>query len=200
MCGGALAIVSGRPIAQIEALLGGAHFAIAGEHGTAIRHAAGEAVEELPLPDLPAAWLEAARAAAAAYPGALIEPKRNGFVVHFRAVPEAGPALQAVLARLAAEQPDRFSVQGAKMAWELRPSGLDKGTAVRALMARPPFAGRVPVFVGDDVTDEDGMREARAMGGQGLRVGDAFADAASVRAWIAALGGASAEADAWPAW
>jgi len=102
-----------------------------------------------------------------------------------------------VLARLAAEQPQDFAVLPAKMAWEVRPVGMDKGTAVRALMARPPFAGRVPVFVGDDVTDEDGMREARAMGGLGLRVPDVFGDAAGVRAWIAKL--AEAGADAWPA-
>jgi trehalose 6-phosphate phosphatase len=187
LCGGALGIVSGRPIAQIEALLGEAHFAIAGEHGTAIRHAGDEEIEELALPDLPPYWVAAAKDAVAAHPGTQMEPKRNGFVLHYRGAPDAGEALHAVLARLVAEQPGVFHVAAAKMAWELRPSGLDKGTAVRALMARPPFAGRVPVFVGDDVTDEDGMREARAMGGLGLRVAEAFGDAAGVRAWIAGL-------------
>jgi trehalose 6-phosphate phosphatase len=197
LCGGAVAIVSGRPIAQIEALLGGAHFSVAGEHGTSIRYAADEDIELLPLPDLPAHWVAAAQAAVATYPGTQMEPKRNGFVLHYRGAPDCGAALHAVLAELVAEQPDVFHVAAAKMAWELRPSGLDKGTALRALMARPPFAGRVPVFVGDDVTDEDGMREARAMGGLGLRVPDVFGDAAGVRAWIAKL--AEAGADAWPA-
>ncbi len=197
LCGGALALVSGRPIAQIEALLGGAHFAIAGEHGTAIRHAADAEIEELPLPDLPGAWLAAAQEAVAAHPGTQMEPKRNGFVLHYRGAPDAGEALRAVLARLVAEQPDAFHVAAAKMAWEMRPCGLDKGTAVRALMARPPFSGRVPIFVGDDVTDDDGMREARAMGGLGLRVPEVFRDAAGVRAWIFAL--AEAGGDAWPA-
>jgi trehalose 6-phosphate phosphatase len=198
LCGGALAIVSGRPIAQVEAKLGGVYFAVAGEHGTAIRHAPGEMVEALPLPDLPGNWVDVAQAAVAASPGALLEPKRNGFVLHYRGAPEAAVPLHAVLARLAAELPDQFAVLPAKMAWELRPVGMDKGTAVRALMARPPFAGRVPVFVGDDVTDEDGMREACAMGGIGLRVPDMFGEAAGVRAWIGRL--AEAEADAWPAW
>jgi trehalose 6-phosphate phosphatase len=199
LCGGALALVSGRPISQIEALLGGAHFAIAGEHGTAIRHAPDQPIENLPLPELPHHWVRAASAAVAAHPGAQLEPKRNGFVLHYRGAPGAGEALLAVLAPLVAEQPQNFHVSPAKMAWELRPAGLDKGTAVRALMAQPPFAGRLPVFVGDDVTDEDGMREARAMGGLGLRVPEVFGDAAGVRAWLAQLADTAAGSDAWPA-
>jgi len=198
LCGGALALVSGRPIAQIEALLGGAHFAIAGEHGTAIRHAPDEPSENLPLPDLPPHWVQAAEAAVASHPGAQLEPKRNGFVLHYRGAPKSSEAPRAVLAPLVAEQPQTFHVSPAKMAWELRPAGLDKGTAVRALMARPPFTGRLPVFIGDDVTDEDGMREARAMGGLGLRVPDVFTDAAGVRAWIARLAATASGADAWP--
>ena len=71
------------------------------------------------------------------------------------------------------------------MAWEIRPRGADKGSAVQAIMALPAFAGRLPVFIGDDVTDEDGMRPARAMGGAGLFVPSVFGDAASVRAWLA---------------
>ena len=65
--------------------------------------------------------------------------------------------------------------------------GADKATAVAALMAHAPFTGRVPVYIGDDVTDEDGIRAAQARGGIGLRVADAFGDAAGVRAWLAAL-------------
>ena len=73
------------------------------------------------------------------------------------------------------------------MIWEVRPRGVDKGTAVAALMDRPPFRGRLPVFVGDDVTDEDGIAAAAAMGGAGLRVQDVFGDAAGVRAWLLAI-------------
>jgi trehalose 6-phosphate phosphatase len=80
----------------------------------------------------------------------------------------------------------------------VRPTGVDKATAVRDLMSRPPFAGRLPIFVGDDVTDEDGMRESRALGGLGLRVPDVFADAAEVRRWIALLASPQmGGADAW---
>jgi trehalose 6-phosphate phosphatase len=71
------------------------------------------------------------------------------------------------------------------MLYEVRPRGIDKGTAVVSLMRRAPFLGRVPVFMGDDLTDEDGMRAARAMGGIGMRVQDVFGDAVGVRAWLA---------------
>ena len=80
------------------------------------------------------------------------------------------------------------------MLWEVRPRGVDKGKAVERLMECPPFLGRLPVFIGDDVTDEDGIAAAAKMGGAGLRVQDAFGDAAGVRAWIAAV---AAKGD-WP--
>jgi trehalose 6-phosphate phosphatase len=117
----------------------------------------------------------------------LVERKRHGFVLHFRRAPRHGPALRAAMAGLLAGLEDRFTVMPASMAWEMKPRGADKGTAVRALMARPPFAGRVPVYVGDDVTDEDGMRAARALGGLGWRVQDVFGTPAGVRAWLAEI-------------
>jgi trehalose 6-phosphate phosphatase len=70
------------------------------------------------------------------------------------------------------------------MLWEVRPIGADKGGAVLALMQRAPFAGRLPIFIGDDVTDEDGMREARKLGGAGYRVDAVFQDPNGVRSWL----------------
>lgn len=180
---GALAVISGRPVEQVEALLPDAVTAIAGEHGGAVRHAAGEALDRLDLPTPPEAWFAAGARIAAAHPGARLERKANGFVLHYRAVPDAGPALHDALAALA-DGSDRFVVTPARKAWELRPRGADKGSAVRALMRRAPFAGRLPVFIGDDVTDEDGIAAAHAMGGAGLRVADAFGIPEGVRAWL----------------
>ena len=191
---GALAVVSGRPVEQIEALLGDAPCAVAGEHGGAIRHHPGAALERPDLPALPPSWTEQAGRIAALYRGVLLERKAHGFVLHYRLDPAAGPALhRAILSILerAGEAGAAFAVTPAHMAWELRPRGADKGRAVRSLMARPPFAGRVPVYVGDDVTDEDGMAAARDLGGIGLRVQEAFGDAAGVRAWLAASTGAT---------
>jgi trehalose 6-phosphate phosphatase len=182
---GALAVISGRPVEQIEALLQDAVEVIAGEHGGAIRYAPGEALDRIALPTPPEAWFAAGARIAAAHPGATLERKANGFVLHYRAAPLAGAALGEAMAALV-EGSDRFVMVPARKAWELRPRGADKGTAVEALMRRAPFAGRLPVFIGDDVTDEDGMAAARRLGGVGLWVADAFGSPAGVRAWLRA--------------
>ena len=182
--GDALAVVTGRPIEQVDALLGDLPYAVAGEHGGAIRHAPGAAIVRVAQPAITAAWIARAETLAAAHPGVLVEHKTHGIALHFRLAPAAGPALQALAEALVAALPSHAVLPGA-MVWEIRPRDVDKGTAVAALMARPPFAGRVPVFVGDDVTDADGMRAARALGGLGLLVDAVFATPAGVRAWLA---------------
>jgi trehalose 6-phosphate phosphatase len=181
--GGALAVISGRPVEQVDALLGDAVEAIAGEHGGAIRYVPGGAVNRIELQSPPEAWFAAGARIAAAHPGALFERKANGFVLHYRAAPALGPVLGEAMAALVTGSA-QFVMTPARKAWELRPRGADKGTAVEALMQRLPFAGRHPVFVGDDVTDEDGMAAARRMGGLGLRVDDTFASPSGVRAWL----------------
>lgn len=195
--GGALAVVSGRPVAQVDALLEGVPHAVSGEHGGAVRRCPGGEVEHAALPDLPSGLLDRAAAIAAAQPGVRLETKRRGFVLHYRAVPAAGPHLRAALAPLLEPHEDRLVLLAAHMAWEVKPRGADKGTAVAALMAADPFRGRRPVFIGDDVTDEDGMAMAHRLGGFGLRVAEVFGDAAGVRAWLARL--ARAEGALWVA-
>ena len=183
--GGALAIVSGRQVDTIDRLLGDAPGAVAGEHGGAIRHRRGEAIERPDLPSPPESWLQAAEAAVSRYPGALLERKARGFALHFRQAQAAGDEFHALLAGLVNSRPG-FELHPAHMLWEVRPLGADKGRAVAALMQRPPFTGRLPVFIGDDVTDEDGMREARKHGGAGFRVDAVFRDPDGVRAWLRA--------------
>ncbi len=188
--GDALAIVTGRPVEQVDALLPGVPFAVAGEHGGAIRHTPGGPLERPALPGVPDAWIEAADRLAEAHDGVLLERKANGFVLHYRLAPTLGPMLQEQVGRLMADTPAvaaQFAVMAAHMAWEIKPRATDKGRAVDALMARAPFTGREPVYVGDDVTDEDGMRAARALNGFGFRVDEVFGDPASVRAWLAGL-------------
>lgn len=191
---GALAVISGRPVEQVDLLLDQAPHAVAGEHGGAVRHAPDQPIERPPLPTPPAEWLAAAERLAQAHRGVLLEHKARGFVVHYRAVPELGPVLQdAVLEILGGSQ--EFAVLAAHMAWEVRPRGTDKGIAVAALMQRAPMHGRIPLFIGDDVTDEDAIVKAREMGGIGLRVDAAFGSAGDVRAWLAD----AARRGAWPA-
>ena len=183
--GDAVAVVSGRPVAQVDALLCDAAYAVAGEHGAALRPSPGAAVLRPALPAVPADWRIRAGQAVAAHPGALLEDKAHGLVLHFRRAPQAGPDLhQAALNLLDGNH--GFTLVAAHMAWEIRPAGIDKGGALAAIMARAPFAGRLPVYLGDDVTDEDAILAARARGGMGLRVAEAFGAPADVRAWLAA--------------
>ena len=182
--GGALAILSGRPVEAVDALLPGVAQAVAGEHGAALRPAPGAAPVRADLPMPPPLWRARAAALVAAHPGTLLEDKSRGFVLHFRRVPEAGPVLHDTIAPLVATDA-RFELMAAAMAWEVRARGVDKGAALRAVMALPPFAGRTPLFIGDDVTDRDAIAAAQAMGGVGLLVGEVFGAPAGVRAWLA---------------
>lgn len=181
--GGALAVVSGRPLEQLDHFLPVA-IAKAGDHGASLRLRPGGQVMSPPLPGPPAVWVARAEALAAAYPGALIERKAHGFVLHYRLAPEAELPAKTLLEGMVADSDD-FTLMPARMAWEVKPRAVSKGTVVATLLAQPPFAGRVPVFVGDDVTDEAGMAAARAAGGQGLRLQDAFGTPAAFREWLA---------------
>ena len=180
---GALAIVTGRPIETVDRLLGDAPSAVAAEHGGAFRFSDSPVVERPDLPTPPEEWLEEAEALAGSFPGALLERKARGFALHYRLAPEAGPIFHQALSGMVAVTPG-FQVLRAQMLWEIRPEGADKGGAVEALMRRAPFAGRIPIFIGDDVTDEDGMRAARALGGAGYRVDAVFGEPAGVRTWL----------------
>ena len=185
----ALAIVTGRPVEQVDRLLGTVPYAVAGEHGAVIRHSPRGALERPGLPPTPANWARRARQVASAYSGALFEPKSHGFVLHYRLCPDAGEALRQQLLAIVGADNQNFVIMPAHMAWEVTPRSVDKGRAVERLLARPPFAGRTPVYVGDDVSDENGIRAARLAGGVGLRVQEVFRDAAGVRAWLAHLAG-----------
>src|ERR1700761_479151 len=189
---GALAIVTGRPIETVDRLFGDAPGAVAGEHGGAVRRAFTGPVERPPLPSPPEAWLRAAEQLVARFPGALLERKARGFALHYRLAPDAEEVFYAAMRAMVEGAPE-FQLLPAHKLWEIRPVGADKGGAVLRLMQHPPFAGRIPIFIGDDVTDEDGMREARKLGGAGFRVDAAFKDTDGVRAWLRR----SAEARDW---
>jgi len=184
--GDALAVVTGRPIETVDRLLGRAVPSVAGEHGGAIRFTPDGVIERPNLLSPPEAWLRIAQELADAYPGALLERKARGFALHYRACPEAGPVFHLALAGLL-DGNTAFQLLPAHMLWEVRPAGADKGRGVAELMKREPFEGRMPVFIGDDVTDEDGMRVARAMGGAGYRVDATFGTPEGVRRWLHAL-------------
>jgi trehalose 6-phosphate phosphatase len=180
---GALAVVTGRARAVADGLLAPLTLPGGFGHGAELRDTQGglHGAEV----SLPGHWPTLVEAAAASHPGLIAETKPHGVALHYRAAPEAREAARAALLSLLRGHEDDFALLPAHMAFELRLRGATKASPVQALMRSPPFAGRRPVFVGDDVTDEDGMAAARALGGLGLKVGRDFADPAHVRAWLA---------------
>jgi trehalose 6-phosphate phosphatase len=183
---GALGIITGRGLPDADRLLAPLRLPIAAEHGRVLRLVASASPWRVPGPDMPAAWVAAARAFAAAHPGVIFEPKSAGFVLHYRLAPEHGAPALDLLRRLLAGQA-AFTILPAAMAWEVRAHVADKGTGLRALMAEPGFAGRIPYFIGDDVTDEDAIAAATALGGAGFRMAEHFASPAALRAWLGEL-------------
>jgi trehalose 6-phosphate phosphatase len=176
--GGAVAIVSGRPIAQLDAFLAPLHFAAAGAHGAEWRGVEGPIEHRHAAP--PAPVLACAEALAAAHPGLILEPKASGLSLHYRARPELEALCRQTLWQALAEVPGAAASWGwlhGHFVFELKQLAVSKGVALATLMSQPPFAGRVPVFVGDDVTDEDGIRAAQAAGGFGVRVGAGLTEA-----------------------
>lgn len=191
---GALALLSGRPLAQLDTLLAPFRPAAAGVHGAELRGVDGLVLEALPSPPLDPALRRRLAAELAALPGVQLEDKGSAIACHYRAAPQAEAGVKA-LARAAQQAHPELAVLEGRMVVELRRAGADKGRALNALMETPPFAGRMPIAVGDDVTDLDAFRAAEALGGRGLAVGTAlapgrpcvFAGPAAVLAWLDGL-------------
>lgn len=182
-CGGALAIVTGRPIEQIDHFLPGIPTAVAGEHGLTLRRSRDGAEEPVNAEKLPESWQKNARELVERFAGTALEEKKAGLVLHYRGNPAVEETFRsAILSWLSGQ--DIFEIHPSKMAWEIRLAGINKGNSVEALMAQPPFAGRIPVFVGDDVTDMDGIRAAKDLGGFGYLIPDDFPTAQAFRAWL----------------
>jgi len=165
---GALAVVSGRPVAQLDAFLAPLQLTCAGTHGAERRLAHGPLVQ-MPVPSL--APVEAAAAALAARDARLVlERKHGALALHYRRAPECATVCLETLRTAAHELPGVTVLHG-KMVVEVKAANLDKGGAIHDFMRMPPFAGRMPVFVGDDVTDESGFAVVQAAQGAGIKVG-----------------------------
>lgn len=183
---GRLAVVSGRAIENLEQHCGPLAIACGGSHGAALRAANGEAImsdEPLPPEILREAreWAQARRI--------FTETKPHGIALHSRADPEFEEECAHYLAEIAGRH--GLAVKCGKRVAELVRPGSDKGAAVRHFMARRPFAGASPIFIGDDITDEDGFVACAELGGFGIAVGERpsrtarfrLTDPASVRQW-----------------
>lgn len=194
--GGAVALVSGRAITDLDALFAPLTLPSAGLHGFEHRGASG-AWRRRPLPS--AAVLEAARSAmldlAARHAGLLAEDKRFALALHYRGAPQLEEAALTAMRAVAARAEGELEMQRGKMVIELRPAGASKGAAVADFLGEAPFAGRRPVFIGDDLTDESAFELVSRRGGLAVLVGAPrltaagarLADVAAVRDWLAQL-------------
>lgn len=188
---GALALISGRRIADIEGLFPGLALPLAGQHGIERRDAAGGwHFHAAPLAELDQIRRRF-REIAGLHPGVLSEDKGATLALHFRGAPELEPQLRKLVAHLLDEIGDAFRLQPGKMVFEIKPAGKDKGTAIAEFLEETPFCGRTPVFLGDDVTDEYGFRVINDRGGIAVKVGPGdsaapwrLGDVAAVRDWL----------------
>lgn len=194
---GRLAVISGRTLADLDRVLEGRIPALGAVHGLTRRLPDGRVFEAVGADKVREALADM-RALAAADPALLVEDKGAAAALHYRRHPEAGPACRDLARRLGERL--GLAVQEGDMVVEVLAPGPDKGAAIAAFMAEPPFAGYWPVFLGDDLTDEDGFRAAAGLDGYGVVVGPrrptsatyALGGVDQVRAWLrAALEAAS---------
>lgn len=191
--GGALAIISGRSLAQIDQFDALPVMATAGLHGAQIRTADGLIVSA----PSHAPSLDAARRAAvehvAAIPGMLIEDKLDAIAVHFRGAPHAADDALAIGQKLLDIAGTGFTLQHGNHVVEVRPRGSDKGSALERLLRERAFLGRTPWMLGDDFTDEAAFTVANRLAGTSVIVGPrrptdaryALRDPDAVRRWLA---------------
>lgn len=188
---GALALVSGRELSDLDRLFNHPSWAAAGMHGLELRHADGTrrridvaAAEQVHMRD-------AARTLAARFDGVQVEDKGVAIALHCRRVPGQLPALRAA-AQLLSAQLGGYEMQAGNLVVEFKPTGIDKGHAVMELLQREPFINRQPVYLGDDLTDEHAFARVNAAHGISVRIGSreptraqfTLTDPMAVEAWL----------------
>ncbi len=189
--GGAVALISGRSIEDLDRLFAPLRLPVAGIHGLVRRDARGQ-VHRAPLAD---DWLGGVVAHihpfVAAHSGLLLEDKGISVALHYRQRPDLAAEVARFVAELGSRLPAGAGVLAGRMVYEFKPTAQDKGSAIRAFMTESPFAGRHPIFIGDDVTDEVGFKTINELGGTSVKVGPSptaahwqLASVAHVIAWL----------------
>lgn len=194
MLGGALAIITGRPLRQVEAYIGAAGLEASGLHGIEFNFPL-SASGSPPVPAVPRALVSEVVKVVAAETGFRLENKGAILAVHFRQAPAAGGRLKAALEAIIERLKLEHHLKEGRAVIEIIPNGTSKGTALAEFLRRTPYASRIPVMMGDDKADEDAFAVAHEAGGLGLKVAgehfragdEPFRHAGEVRAFIAAL-------------
>jgi trehalose 6-phosphate phosphatase len=190
---GAVALVSGRSVAQLDRLFAPLRLPVAGVHGLERRDAAGR-LRNYPIEAVRlAAAREALQAVAAAHPGLLLEDKGGALALHVRGATALERLARVNAGRIATELGADYQVLEGYRVFEIKPVVPDKGIAIESFLAEPPFAGRTPVFLGDDITDRVGFELVTRRGGIAIAVGPRvsapwkLADVPAVRQWLSEL-------------
>ncbi|OSN10221.1 hypothetical protein AU512_09675 [Lonsdalea iberica] len=191
-CDGAVGIISGRRLAEIDDLLAPLLFPAAGIHGGERRRADGT-VHRSEV-NLPTELCLRLKYWVSQHPGTFLEAKEDTAVaLHYRQCPQFEPEAARLVSALVEDYPQWATQQG-KCVVEIKPENVNKGVALRAFMTETPFRGRTPVFVGDDLTDEQGFDAAQALGGIAIKIGAGptcatyrLASVDAVGAWLSCL-------------
>ena len=191
--GGAVALVSGRALDDLDRRIGAPQVPRAGQHGLERRDAVGRLWLHATPPTAKQVVRDALAPLLARHTRLLFEDKGLTLALHYRQAPALASYVHRLMGRLVAEAGAGLELQKGKCVVELKPSGVDKGTAVAEYLLEPPFHGRRPVFVGDDANDEHAFAAVNARGGISVKVGTGrscarfrLPNVAAVRVWLAA--------------
>lgn len=188
---GAVALISGRSLLDIDRLFPDQRFAAAGQHGVERRHPNGTVERRIVDNKSLATMRTALRIMERRYPGLLLEDKGLSLALHYRQAPDLEALVHREVRSLIQQTGHAFMMQTGKCVVEILPAGNNKGTVVTQFMAEEPFAGRTPVFIGDDATDENAFAAVNALGGHSVKVGKGetqakhrLDDVAGVKGWL----------------
>lgn len=192
---GALALISGRPLADLDHLFAPLVLPAAGLHGLEMRPDGIGSERVTPAEPALAAEVARLREGLAPLSGVLVEDKCSCVALHYRQVPAAEAEVAAAAETAAMRLGPAYHVLAGKMVYEVKPKAMNKGHAVEIFMADPPFRGRHPVYIGDDITDEDAFVIVNRLGGTSVRVGNEspteattiIADVEALRGWLVSL-------------
>jgi trehalose 6-phosphate phosphatase len=168
---GALALVSGRSIDDVDALFADPALAVAGQHGLERRDARGVVTRHSPGLERLQIAKRRLTEIVAVKAGLVLEDKGLTLALHYRGAPSLASFAHRTMRAVRAQMGGGYAIQCGKRVVELKPGDKDKGTAVAEFMAEEPFIGRLAVFIGDDATDERGFAAVNALGGHSIKVG-----------------------------
>ena len=177
---GAVALVSGRSIGDLDRIFVPHKLPMAGLHGLERRDAAGH-VNKFPEPQALEGLRGPLNDIAGMSDGILVEDKSHALAIHYRQAPTKAAEIRKFVENLIRPLARELHVIHGNMVSEIKPMHADKGSAIRDFMNEPPFRGRVPVFIGDDTTDEDGFTYVNRLRGYAVRVGASKNTAARYR-------------------